>query len=228
MCVRPTAERVEQRGEVGVPAHERALVTAHHRAVGLDTLEPSSRYRFGDALDRHPLDGAEQRRVLDQSRGRCGAQNPARVCGRLHPLGHPDGMPDGGVPAWPETDLACDHLTGVHADPNLQIDVVAPHHVGRQATGQRLDLQCGDARPKSVIFECHGRTEQRHQPVAGELVDRPLVSLDDGRRPVEQLVHDFAQPLGVQGGRQRHRPDDVGEEDGDLLAFGHRATRSDG
>jgi hypothetical protein len=220
-------EGVEQRGQVSVPPHERALVAAHQCAVGLDPFESSRRNWFGSTFDLHPLDRSEQSRVLDQARRRRRAHNPAGVCGRLHPLGHPDGMSDGGIAAGADANLAGDHLTGVHTDPNLQIYAVSPQYVGGQTTCDRLNLQGADARPQSVIFERHWSAEQRHQPIASEFVDRALVSLNNCRRPVEQLMHDLAQPLWIQCGRQLHRTHHVREKDGDLLTFRCRAAQTD-
>ena len=136
-------------------------------------------------------------------------------------------MPDRGIAAGTHTDLAGDHLTGVQANPNLQRHTIPGKHVGGQTTRLRLDLQCGDARPQRVVFEGKWGPKQRHQPIAGELVDRTLVSLNNCGRPVEQLMHDLAQPLGIQYGRQLHRTHHVREKDGDLLTLPYRAARTD-
>ena len=58
-----------------------------------------------------------------------------------------------------------------------------------------------------------------NHPVAGELVHRAVVALHHFLRAVEQLGHDFTQPLRADRGRDVHRVDHVGEQDGDLLVF---------
>jgi hypothetical protein len=70
-----------------------------------------------------------------------------------------------------------------------------------------------------VILQCQRRTEHRHDPVAGELVDSAAVSLHNPSRTVDQLGHDFAQPLRTHCGGEVHRVDHIGEEHGDLFVL---------
>ncbi len=48
---------------------------------------------------------------------------------------------------------------------------------------------------ESVVLQRDRCTEQRHDAVAGELVDRPAVALDNRRATLDQFGHDLAQPL---------------------------------
>ncbi len=82
-----------------------------------------------------------------------------------------------------------------------------------------LDLHGRGACTQRVIFKGDGRAEQRHQPVARELVDSAAVALYHCRGPIEQLVHDFAESFGFQRGSETHRLHHIGEEDGDLLTL---------
>jgi hypothetical protein len=70
-----------------------------------------------------------------------------------------------------------------------------------------------------MVFERDGRAEHRHQPVAGELVHRAAVAQYRRRRPVEQLVHDFAQPFRFHSGGKPHGLHHIREQNRDLLAF---------
>jgi hypothetical protein len=63
-------------------------------------------------------------------------------------------------------------------------------------------------------------TEDGHDAIAGELVQRAAVAVDDRCCPVEQPGHDLAQPLGTDSLRDVHRMDHVGEQDGHLLVLG--------
>src|SRR5262249_9021847 len=74
-------------------------------------------------------------------------------------------------------------------------------------------------RAAGVIFMRDGSTEERHEPVAKELVDRAFVAMDLGHRqfeePVEECMHRVrADPLG-----EPRRAHDVAEEDSDPLAL---------
>ncbi len=56
----------------------------------------------------------------------------------------------------------------------------------------------------SVILQRHGRTEDRHDAVAGELVHRAAIPLHYRRSTVDQVGHDLTQPLGTDGGCDVH------------------------
>ena len=95
-----------------------------------------------------------------------------------------------------------------------------------ESTYDGLDLHGRDACTQSVVFKGEGRAEQRHQPIAHELVDCTAVALYHCRGPIEQLVHDFAESLGFQRGSETHRLHDIGEKDRDLFTFEGRLRRS--
>ena len=78
-----------------------------------------------------------------------------------------------------------------------------------------------------MILEGHGGAEERHQPIAGEAVDGPLIALHHCGRAIEQFVHDLLKSLRVQHRRELHRADDVGEQHRHLFVFARRRTRGD-
>src|SRR2546426_10342904 len=61
--------------------------------------------------------------------------------------------------------------------------------------------------------------EERHDAVAGVLVDGPLVSVNAARKDPEQAIEQAMPFLGIDALRELHRAHDVGEEDGDQLAL---------
>ena len=70
-----------------------------------------------------------------------------------------------------------------------------------------------------MILVRERRAEERHDPVAHDLVDGALVPVDRLHHVLEDRVEELARLLGVAVGEQLHRALEVGEEDGDLLAL---------
>jgi hypothetical protein len=70
-----------------------------------------------------------------------------------------------------------------------------------------------------IVFVSQRRPENRHDPVADELVNRPLVSQNDGDQSGKTFVEDGRQIFGIhffgEGGETR----DIGKQDGDEAAF---------
>jgi hypothetical protein len=64
-----------------------------------------------------------------------------------------------------------------------------------------------------------GRAEERHDPVAHDLVDGAFVTVDGLHHVLEDRVQEPTRLLGITVGEQLHRALEVGEEHGDLLAF---------
>ena len=63
------------------------------------------------------------------------------------------------------------------------------------------------------------RAEERHDPVAHDLVDGALVAVDGLHHALEHRVEELARFLGIAVGEQLHRALEVGEEHRDLLAL---------
>ena len=70
-----------------------------------------------------------------------------------------------------------------------------------------------------MVFVRDRRTEQRHDAVAGELVDEALEALDTVREDLKKAVHDPRPLFRVHLFRHLHRALDVGEQHRHLLAF---------
>ena len=147
--------------------------------------------------------------------------HPTRRGHGLHALGQADLFADRGVPGSTRADLPGDHLPGVQPDPQLKIHTVPLADLLGQITDGSVDVQGGPARPQGVVLQGERGTEDGHDPVAGELVQRAAVAAHHRRCPVEQPGHDLPQPLGPDRLRDVHRMHDVGEQHRHLLVLGH-------
>ena len=116
-------------------------------------------------------------------------------------------------------DGANDHLSGVEADPDLHVDPVFLAHCFGVVGEGLLDRQGRIAAADGVVLQSQWRTEQGHDPVAHDLVDGSLVTMDGVHHPLEDGIEDSACLLRVAIGQQLHRSLEVGEEHGHLLAF---------
>ena len=89
----------------------------------------------------------------------------------------------------------------------------------RRSAASRPACERGVARPHGVVLVGHRRAEQRHDPVAHDLVDGALVAVDGLHHPFEHGIEELPRLLGIAVGEQLHRALQVGEEHGDLLAL---------
>ena len=72
--------------------------------------------------------------------------------------------------------------------------------------------------PRMVLVRDR-RAEQRHDPVAGVLVDRALEAVNAVGEDREEAIHDLVPLFGIDLLGELHRALHVGEEDGHLLAL---------
>ena len=89
-----------QPGQLGIAAQHHAFVAPQHHPVRLHGEQAPGRHGRVSAFDGNVFDGPEPGAVLDEAC--CGerTQHSARRCGSLHPLRHPDGMPDCSVSSY--------------------------------------------------------------------------------------------------------------------------------
>ena len=177
-------------------------------------------HRFGQALDRDRSPSRHLDVALGELQGRGREQDRARCRHLLHAGGqvrrlthrrvvHVQIRPDG----------AHHHLAGVEPDADLDRHSVRAEHTLRVLRDRLLHPQRRVARPHRVILVRERRAEQRHDPVTHHLVDGALVAVHGLHHPFEHGVEDLARFLGVAIGEQLHRPLEVGEQHGDLLAL---------
>ena len=82
-----------------------------------------------------------------------------------------------------------------------------------------LEVQRRVAGALGVVLVGDRRAEQGHDPVAGELVDRPLEAVDALAQDREEALHDPPPLLRVALLGELHRPHHVGEQHRHLLAL---------
>ena len=82
-----------------------------------------------------------------------------------------------------------------------------------------LDRERRAERALGVVLVRDRRAEERHHPVAEELVDRPLVAVDRAQDHLEGAVHDRVDVLGVELLGHRGEARHVREHHGDDLAL---------
>ena len=96
---------------------------------------------------------------------------------------------------------------------------VRPPEILRVSPHRVLHAERRVAGPHGMILVGHRRAEERHDPVAHDLVDRALVAVDGLHHPLEDGIEELPGLLGVAVGEQLHRALQVGEEHRDLLAL---------
>ena len=104
-------------------------------------------------------------------------------------------------------------------DADLHLDPVGAAHLLGVAPHRRLHVEGGVARPHGVVLVGDRRAEERHDPVAHDLVHRALVAVDGLHHALEHGIEELARLLGVPVGEQLHRALEVGEEYRHLLAL---------
>ena len=138
----------------------------------------------------------------------------------LHAGGQVGGLAHGRVihaeirPDGPDHDLS-----GVQPHPYPDRDPVSAERLFGVALHRLLHAQGRVAGPHGVVLVGDGRPEQRHDPVAHHLVHGALVAVDGLHHALEDRVEELARLLGIAVGQELHRPLEVREEDGDLLAL---------
>ena len=65
----------------------------------------------------------------------------------------------------------------------------------------------------------HGRAEERHDPVAHDLVHRARVAVDGFHHGLEHRIENPPRVLGIALGEHLHGALEIGEHHGDLLAL---------
>jgi hypothetical protein len=119
---------------------------------------------------------------------------------------------------------ANDDLARVQTDADLHGDAGAALQVLGVVPDGFLHPKRGIARPHGVILVGERRAEQRHDPVAHDLIHRTLVTVDGLHHPFEHRVEQLASLLGVAVGDEFSRAIHIGEEDRHLLALSLEAA----
>jgi hypothetical protein len=117
-----------------------------------------------------------------------------------------------------------DDLARVQAHPHRELEpALAPHVFGERPEVAR-QLERGRAGALGVVLVGDRGTEERHDAVAGVLVDRPFVAVNAVREDPEQAIEEAMPLLRIDALGELHRARDVGEEDGDGLSLALERT----
>src|SRR5262245_23465090 len=201
--------------ELGLAADEAREATrarrVQARAQGPDPFELVDGHGHAHALYRSGATVADGEEALDQA-GRV-LRQPYRSRNRelLHARGEADRVSLSRiVHAQVVADPTDHHLARVEARANRELEAVW----GEPA---RIASQLGDDSQRrvtgapGVILMRDGGPEQRHDAVAGELVDRPLEAMHLLGEDLEEAVENTMPFLGVDPLGEQHRVDHVGE-----------------
>ena len=172
------------------------------------------------ALDRQ---GAERPRLdvaLGEAESLGGGQHRAGRGHLLHPRGQVRGLADRGVAhAQIVADGAHHDLAGVESDADLDRDALGPAHLFGVTLDRLLHANRRVAGPHRVILVGERGAEERHDPVAHDLVDRTLVLVNRLDHALEDGVENLARLFRIAVRQELQRALEIGEEDGHLLAL---------
>jgi hypothetical protein len=101
-------------------------------------------------------------------------------------------------------DGAHDHITRVHADPDLDGDPLIPADAFRVLPDGLLHPERGIAGTHGVILVGEGGAEEGHDAVAHDLIHRALVAVDGLHHAFQYRVKELARLFGVAVGKQFH------------------------
>src|SRR5882672_6029942 len=186
------------------------------------TWTPQVEHPHGDARALEVLLPAveEVEETRREPRRLLGHADAARRRQLLHAGGEPDDVTlRGVVHTQVVADSPDDDLARVEAHAHREIEpALAPHVFGERPEVAR-QLERGRAGALGVVLVGDRRAEERHDAVAGVLVDGPLVAVDAIREDPEEAIEEAMPLLGIDAFGELHRARDVGEEDGDGLAL---------
>ena len=217
-------EAILQDLKLALAPHER-----REPPLGLD-VEPGARdarghheprrHRLALPLERERPQGPGLEVAADGALDRFGDDDLARGRRLQEPGGHVGGVPDRGVVhAEVAADAADHHQARVEALAHLELDAALLLELGAIAGHGRADTEGRVHRSLRVILVGDGRAEQRHDPVAEELVHGALVPVHLGQHQLEGAGHEGVDLLGIEARGDRGEAGDVHEEHRDLLAL---------
>ena len=148
----------------------------------------------------------------------------------FHALGQSDGVTLRGIiHAQVVSDLADHHFTRVEPDPHAEGDAVLDPHLVRVLAYRVANMQRGVTSALGVILVRDRRTEECHDSVTGELIDRAFEAVHALGENLEEALEDAVPLLGIELLGEFERPLHVREQDRHVLAlaFEHRLRLQD-
>src|SRR5262249_18212037 len=76
----------------------------------------------------------------------------------------------------------------------------------------------------SMVFMGDGSPEERHNAIAHDLIDGPLIAMDRRDHPFQHRIEQLPRFLRIAIGQQLHGSLQIGKEHRDLLAFAFERT----
>ena len=185
-----------------------------------DALEHEHADRLSRPFDLHRPERAQGEEAINRLLRMLGERDTVRGRQLFHPLREADGVSlRGVVHAQVVADLADDHFARVQPEAEGEVDARGDAQLIGILAEAIAQMERRVTGALGVILVRDRRAEQRHDPVAGELVDEALEALDPIREDLEEAVHDLRPRFRVELLRQLHRAFHVGEQHGDLLAL---------
>jgi hypothetical protein len=169
---------------------------------------------------------AQAREAAHQPRRRLADQDRPRRRELLEARREIGGVADRGVVHLQVVaDRADHHRPGIETDARRQGDAALALQLLVEV-GQRVaDPQRREHRPLRRVLVRDRRAEERHEAVAGELIDDPLEPVDLVHREGDVLVEYLAVDLRIEAARDRGRSGEIAEQYGYLLALARHALR---
>jgi hypothetical protein len=180
-----------------------------------------------DALHARRPDRAELEVAGGEPRGVLGQVCASRLRERLHPRREIHGRTLGGVVhAQVVSDPADDDLAGVEPHPYREVETPLQSQLVRVAPQRVPQPDRRVARALRVVLVRDRCAEQRHDPIAGVLVDRPVEAVHAVGQDLEEAVEDAVPLLRIDLLRELDRALHVREQHRHLLALAfERAAR---
>ena len=202
-------------GEAGDAARPRPGLP--EQAERTDPIAFALEFQLAVILEREPTGGTG---------GALGHQHGARVRGRLEARRGVHGVAGHHRLAGLRRRHG-EHLAGVHADADLQRDVVRPAELGVEVLEATEHPQRGPEGAGGVVLVRGRHPERGHDGIADELLDGAALGFDLLAHRRRVGLHHLLEPLRVQPFAEGRRSGDVGEDHRDELAFLTRRRRGD-
>jgi hypothetical protein len=161
--------------------------------------------------------------VVDETARELTDDDRVRIRSRLELRRDPHGLP--GDEPLPRIGRRRDDLSGLDPDPNLEPDPVLPDELLVERRNADADVERSTRGAQRVVLVRDGDAERGHHGVARVLLHRAGVTRDCRRDRLEVAPQHRAERLGVERLGERHRLDDVDEEDRDEPPELHRRPR---
>src|SRR5574341_36024 len=185
------------------------------------------RVRAGFALDGEVAMLADAHTVFDLLVRLLGDEKfgAGLLVGALDAAGEVHGVADGGEPpAVAGADGPEDYFAVMDPDADAEVDLELRLEIGLHGLYGPEHLQPGadgvERRAGGIVG-----VKERHQPVADEIVDLPVVMVDDRAHPAEVPIQHVDDVVGQVRLGERREVADVGEQDGEVTLLAHTARR---